>query len=147
VERSIFGQAVTVWAPLAMFLLKQSPALSTSVRENNSLSRHPLHHKRNGAFIPPPQRGGMKAPIVNSDYCYETEMKQILQRHKSGEIRVIPVILRPCDWRYTLFGELQALPIDGKPITSKDWQDHDEALYEVTMSLRKVIEEIHNFAS
>src|SRR5437868_394570 len=47
--------------------------------------------------------------FMNSDYCYSKEMKQALERHKQGEARVIPIILRPVYWQGVL-GHLQALP-------------------------------------
>ena len=37
--------------------------------------------------------------FIASDYCYEREMKRAMERHRKSEARVIPVILRPCDWK------------------------------------------------
>ncbi len=48
--------------------------------------------------------------FIASDYCYNREMREALQRHEAGSARVIPVILRPADWQSTPFGRLQALP-------------------------------------
>ena len=44
--------------------------------------------------------------FINSDYCYEREMLRAIQRHDRLEARVIPIILRPCDWHSLPFGEL-----------------------------------------
>lgn len=55
--------------------------------------------------------------FMHSDYCYGIEMRRALERHEAGEARVIPIILRPVDWKETPIGELQALPRDGKPLT------------------------------
>src|SRR5205823_14212661 len=74
-----------------------------------------------------------------SDYCYGIEMQRALERHDLGEARVIPIILRHVYWQGVL-GRLQALPTDARPI--KSWPDLDEALYNVTEEIRKVIEEI-----
>ena len=74
-----------------------------------------------------------------SDYCYGIEMQRALERHDLGEARVIPVILRHVYWQGVL-GKLQALPTDARPV--KSWPDLDEALYNVTEGIRKVIEEI-----
>ena len=52
--------------------------------------------------------------FMHSDYCYSIEMRRALERHERGEARVIPVILRPVDWKGTPIGELQALPTDGE---------------------------------
>ena len=60
-----------------------------------------------------------------SDYCYDIEVKRAMKRHEAGEARVIPVILRPVDWKRAPFGKLAALPKDGEPV--KSWFDPDEA--------------------
>ena len=44
--------------------------------------------------------------FIASDYCYELEMKQAMQRHAAGEARVIPIILRKVDWQKAPFGKL-----------------------------------------
>lgn len=72
--------------------------------------------------------------FLASDYCYEIEMRRALERHEAGQTRVIPVILRPCDWHTNLFGHLQAVPKDAKPITR--WPDRDEAFLDVTKAIR-----------
>lgn len=80
----------------------------------------------------------VSADFLTSDYCYEIEMTQALGRHKAGETRVIPIILRPCDWQKSPFGKLQALPKDAKPITT--WADRDEAFLNVAEAIRIVAE-------
>lgn len=54
--------------------------------------------------------------FLASDYCYDVEMNRAMERHERGEARVIPVILRPCDWHGAPFGRLLAVPPDGKPV-------------------------------
>ena len=51
---------------------------------------------------------------------------------------MIPVVVRACDWRNSLFEKLQALPTNAKPITS--WPNLDEALYDVTQGIKLAIE-------
>ena len=60
----------------------------------------------------------ISADFLASDYCFNIEMKNALERHAAGEALVIPVILRPVDWHATPFGRLQGLPKDGKPVTT-----------------------------
>ena len=81
----------------------------------------------------------ISASFLASDYCYETEMQRALEYHKRGKARVIPIILRPCDWRKSPFAHLQCLPQDGKAITT--WQNSDEAFLTVAQGLRQVIEQ------
>lgn len=67
--------------------------------------------------------------FVNSDYCYDVEMKRALELHASGKKCVIPIILRPVDWQDAPFGKLQGLPKDCKPITI--WGTQDEAFLDI----------------
>jgi hypothetical protein len=78
--------------------------------------------------------------FVASDYCYDIEMKRALERHEQRDARVIPVILRPVDWKGAPFSKLQALPKDAKPVAS--WKNRDEAFKNVAEGIRKVAEEI-----
>lgn len=75
--------------------------------------------------------------FIASSYCYDVEMTRALERHQAGEARVIPVILRACDWHPTPFGKLMAAPRDGKPIHS--WPDLDEAFLDVAKKIRDAL--------
>ena len=55
--------------------------------------------------------------FINSDYCFDIEMKRSMEKHDHGKASVIPVILHPCDWHDMPFGRLLACPKDGKPIS------------------------------
>jgi WD40 repeat protein len=78
--------------------------------------------------------------FIASDYCYGVEMMRALERHEAKNARVIPVILRPTDWHSAPFGKLQALPTNGKPVTT--WSSRDEAFLDIARGVRKAIEEI-----
>jgi tetratricopeptide (TPR) repeat protein len=80
----------------------------------------------------------ISSDFLASNYCYDIEMKRALERHQRGEARVIPIILRPCDWRALPFAHLQCLPRGGKAVTT--WQNLDEAFLAITDGLRRVIE-------
>lgn len=82
--------------------------------------------------------------FIASDYCYLIEMKKALRRHKRGEARVIPVILRPVELKHTPFGKIQALPSNGKPITNWPSRDDnfDDAFHDVAEGIRKAVEEL-----
>ena len=82
----------------------------------------------------------ISADFIASDYCMDEELNHAMERHEMGEARVIPIILRPVDWEGLTFSKLQALPTDGKPITS--CTDQDEAFLNVAKGIRSVVEEI-----
>ncbi len=77
--------------------------------------------------------------FLASNYCYEKEMQQALERHNHGEAHVIPIILRPCEWQKASFAHLQALPRNGKPVTT--WENQDEAFFNIVQGLRQAIEQ------
>lgn len=78
--------------------------------------------------------------FLASDYCYDVELRRAMERHEAGGARVIPIIIRPCDWHGAPFGKLNALPKDGKPI--RKWKNRDDAWTEVAGGIRQVAEEI-----
>lgn len=73
--------------------------------------------------------------FLASPYCTSNEMKRALERHKSKDARVIPIILEPCDWISTSLRKLKALPKDGRPVS--DWKNEDHAFSEVVQELRR----------
>jgi hypothetical protein len=79
--------------------------------------------------------------FIASDYCYDIEMKRAFERHETGEARVIPVILHPCEWHRTPFGKLRATPNDGRPV-SKFPNQHD-AFFNITKDIRAAAEDIN----
>jgi hypothetical protein len=78
--------------------------------------------------------------FIASDYCYEKELARAMERHERGEARVIPVILRPCDWHDLPFGKLLATPRDGKAITT--WANSDEAFLDVERAIKAALKEL-----
>jgi TIR domain len=79
----------------------------------------------------------VSSDFLNSQYCYSKEMTRAMQRHEAGEVRVMPVILRYCEWQNAPFGKLLAAPKDGKPIMS--WPDRDEAFTDVAKTIRTAV--------
>lgn len=77
----------------------------------------------------------VSADFLSSDYCYDTEMRRAMERHEQGDARVIPVILRPCDWQSAPFGKLLAVPKDGKPVSKH--ASLDDGLLQVAQAVRR----------
>ena len=75
--------------------------------------------------------------FLASEYCYGREMARAMERHNVGQAKVIPIILRPCDWHAAPFGKLLAVPRDGKPITQ--WPDVDIAMLDVVTSIKAAL--------
>lgn len=79
----------------------------------------------------------ISSDFIASDYCYQVEMTNALERHKRGEAVVIPVILRECAWHQLPFGSIMAATIDGKPITK--FASHDEGYVQVVDAVSRAI--------
>ncbi|KHT31727.1 toll/interleukin-1 receptor domain-containing protein [Pectobacterium carotovorum] len=79
----------------------------------------------------------ISSDFIASDYCYQVEMANALERHKRGEAVVIPVILRECAWHKLPFGSIMAATIDGKPITK--FTSHDEGYVQVVDAVSRAI--------
>jgi hypothetical protein len=78
--------------------------------------------------------------FMKSRYCYDVEVRRAMDRHAAQEACVIPVILRPCDWKDTPFEKIQALPLNAMPVTK--WEDQDDAFLDIANGIRKVVEGI-----
>lgn len=82
----------------------------------------------------------VSADYVASDYCYNTEVALAMQRWRLGEAQVIPVVLRPIEWKQLPFGELEPLPGGGKAVSS--WTNQDEAWVDVVQGIRRIVERL-----
>jgi hypothetical protein len=82
--------------------------------------------------------------FLDSDYIADVELARAMERHEAGEARVIPIILRPCDWQGESFGKLEAVPKDAKehirPVS--EWSSRDAAFLKVSTRIKEVVEEL-----
>ena len=82
----------------------------------------------------------VSSSFMASEYINGVEMKRALERHKAGEARVVPILLRAVDWEDAPFSNLQVLPSEAKPISR--WPDRDDAFEDIAKALRKVVKEL-----
>ncbi|QLL86088.1 toll/interleukin-1 receptor domain-containing protein [Aeromonas caviae] len=80
----------------------------------------------------------ISSDFIASDYCYQVEMANAMERHRRGEAIVIPVILRECAWHQLPFGKILAATVDGKPITK--FASHDEGYVQVVDAVVRAID-------
>jgi O-acetyl-ADP-ribose deacetylase (regulator of RNase III) len=76
--------------------------------------------------------------FLGSDYIGRVELVRALDRHRRGEAIVIPVILRPADWQTAGLEGIQALPKDGKAVST--WPDQDTAFLDIAQGLRRTVD-------
>ncbi len=76
----------------------------------------------------------------SSKYIWEIEVKHAIERHKKGEAKVIPIMLRSVDYENLPYAGLQGLPKDMKPVTS--YKNPDEAYLEIAKGVRALVNEM-----
>jgi hypothetical protein len=74
--------------------------------------------------------------FIASDFCYDKELKRALERHDAKTARVIPIIIRTCQWYELPFGKLQAVPKNGQAIS--EWDNPDEAYTFIAKQINNV---------
>lgn len=82
----------------------------------------------------------ISADFLASDYCHDVELKEASRLHDTGQARVVPVILRSCDWTHSPFARFNALPPDGLPVVEAQFPD--QRYSEVADGLRRVVAEL-----
>jgi TIR domain len=77
--------------------------------------------------------------LMASEYIFGVEMKKVMERSRNGEAVVIPIILRPTDWRQAPFGNLQSLPRDGRAVTASN--SRERVFAQIVEEIRRAVEE------
>jgi hypothetical protein len=79
--------------------------------------------------------------FMSSSYFSGVEMEYAIARHERGEVRVLPIILRPVHWQVVnSLHKLQVLPDDAKPVI--DWLTQDHGFVNVTEGIYKVVQQL-----
>jgi len=89
----------------------------------------------------------VSSDFLASEYCNEVEIKRAMERHKAGEARVIPIILRSVYWQGAIFADLQALPTNAEPVKDGNWRSDDAAFTDVAKGLEQVIKSFNPLPS
>ena len=80
----------------------------------------------------------ISADFNNSEYIWKEELSHAMQRHEQGTARVVPVILRKCEWSEMPYAKLKALPRGARPVS--DFPDKDDAFTDIASGIRLLID-------
>ncbi len=80
--------------------------------------------------------------FISSEYINDVELKKAFDRYRKREVMMIPIIIRPADFSSLEISKFQALPKDGRPIST--WEDKDEAWLDVVKQLKKVFKSLND---
>lgn len=78
--------------------------------------------------------------FIATDFYAREEMNRVLERHKKGDVCIIPIILRPSVLQFTPFHQISSLPTNAKPITM--WDNRDQAFLDVANGIGEVIKKL-----
>jgi DNA-binding response OmpR family regulator len=78
----------------------------------------------------------VSADFLASGYCHEVEFKRVLDLLRRDEVRVVPILLGPCDWKAAL-PNLSPLPTNRTPIAL--WAARDLAWTHVVREIKNLI--------
>ncbi|MBE9034771.1 toll/interleukin-1 receptor domain-containing protein [aff. Roholtiella sp. LEGE 12411] len=83
----------------------------------------------------------ISSDFMACDYHWEVVIKQAMQRHRTRQARVIPILLRPVlnTWKVAL-DNLTALPEGERAVTC--WNPYDNAFANIAQGIKKVAEEL-----
>lgn len=82
----------------------------------------------------------VSADFLGSDYCNDVELTEAIRMHDANQARVVPVILRSCDWEHSRFSRFNALPPDGLPVAEAEYPD--QRFKAVAKGLRDLVAEL-----
>lgn len=80
--------------------------------------------------------------FISSDFCLDIQMKNALDKHKSGETIVVPILANFCDWKSAPFSHIQHLPKNSEPIDSRHWKSKDEAFANIVEEVKRTVKSV-----
>jgi len=80
----------------------------------------------------------ISADFNNSEYIWKEELTEAMNRHEKGSARVVPVILRKCEWKDMPYAKLQALPKGARPVS--EFPDKDDAFTDIASGIRVLVD-------
>lgn len=70
----------------------------------------------------------LSADFIASDFFSSPELQVAYQAHKSGRLKIIPILLRPCNWAFTPYASLSLFSNKGAAIVNGSSSEIDQAL-------------------
>lgn len=87
--------------------------------------------------------------FMASNYCYLKEFERAKERHERGEMEIVPIIVRHCNWENSPIRDFNALPLDGAPVNGEGFprekpETRDRAWMHVSKGLENLISSVEN---
>ena len=75
--------------------------------------------------------------FMDSEYIFGVEVDKAMHRLKYGKAKIVPILLKPCQWEESRFSELQIIPRDAQPIST--CASPEEAFNNVATEIRALV--------
>jgi AAA15 family ATPase/GTPase len=100
-----------------------------------------------GIISPKLEKSAVILMLISPDflankYCYENEVKKAVELHNAGRAHVVPILARKTNLEGTSFETLKALPSNGSPIKSREWENKKEAFDDIARGIDKILKKI-----
>jgi len=80
--------------------------------------------------------------FLASDFIWDEELPIVDKLFQENKTKVVPILLRDCDWSSTDYGKIQAVPTDPKTLKLtpiKNWDDKDNAWKIVLEQVKRLL--------
>lgn len=79
----------------------------------------------------------ISADFMDSDYINDVEIKNAIDRRDKQQVKIIPVIVRPCDFDNHPLNKYLAVPTHRKAISQ--WANKDEAYLDIVTHIKRIL--------
>lgn len=79
----------------------------------------------------------VSSDFMASQYIKDVELKNAMERHNQNKAKIIPIIVRPCDFKGLPIARYQALPKNALPVI--EWPNRDSAYADIVQQIRRML--------
>jgi len=80
--------------------------------------------------------------FLSSKFINETELKWLLKQRNSGELAIVPLIVRPCPWEVVdWLAQIQLHPADGNALSGGSEYEIEESLKHLSLEVRRLLDQ------
>ncbi len=85
----------------------------------------------------------ISADFLSSKFILGKEIPPLLERRREKDLRIIPLILKPCSWQtVSWLTKIQGRPIDNKPLSGFDEHNRDHHLSQLALEINELLNKI-----
>jgi TIR domain len=79
----------------------------------------------------------VSADFMDSGYINRVELQRAMERHEQGQIRIVPILIRPCDHASLSLSKFQMLPRGAVPVAL--YENQDQAYTDIVDQFKEIV--------